>query len=64
MAAEQVIRWTTAGTVVGVAAVAAVASCEYACALVQTMVLPVPTARLTRWRARVRRAGMPRRSGS
>jgi Protein of unknown function (DUF2637) len=35
MAADQVIRWTTAGAVVGVAAVAAVASCEHAYALVR-----------------------------
>ena len=35
MAAERVIRWTTAGTVVGVAAVAAVASYEHAYALVR-----------------------------
>ena len=33
-AADQVIRWTTAGAVLGVAAVAAVASYEHACALV------------------------------
>jgi hypothetical protein len=33
--ADRVIRWTTAGAVVGVAAVAAVASCEHACALVR-----------------------------
>ena len=33
-AADRVIRWTTAGAVVGVAAVAAVASYEHACALV------------------------------
>jgi hypothetical protein len=35
MAADRVIRWTTAGAVVGVAAVAAVASYEHAYALVQ-----------------------------
>jgi Protein of unknown function (DUF2637) len=35
MAAERVIRWTTAGAVVGVAAVAAVASYEHAFALVR-----------------------------
>jgi hypothetical protein len=34
MAADRVIRWSTAGAVVGVAAVAAVASCEHAYALV------------------------------
>jgi hypothetical protein len=31
----QIIRWSTAGAVAGVAAVAAVASCEHACALVR-----------------------------
>ena len=31
----QIIRWSTAGAVIGVAAVAAVASCEHACALVR-----------------------------
>jgi len=35
MAADMVIRWTTAGAVVGVAVVAAVASCEHAYALVR-----------------------------
>jgi hypothetical protein len=35
MAADRVIRWTTAGAVVGVAAVAAVASYEHAYALVR-----------------------------
>jgi hypothetical protein len=35
MAADRVIRWTTAGAVVGVAAVAAVASYEHACTLVR-----------------------------
>lgn len=35
MAVDRVIRWTTAGAVVGVAAVAAVASYEHAYALVQ-----------------------------
>ena len=35
MTAGQVIRWSTAGAVAGVAAVAAVASCEHACALVR-----------------------------
>jgi hypothetical protein len=34
-AADRVIRWTTAGAVLGVAAVAAVASYEHACALVR-----------------------------
>jgi hypothetical protein len=34
-AADRIIRWTTAGAVVGVAAVAAVASCEHAYALVR-----------------------------
>ena len=34
-AGEHVIKWSTAGTVVGVAAVAAVASYEHAYALVQ-----------------------------
>jgi hypothetical protein len=34
-AADRVIRWTTAGAIVGVAAVAAVASYEYAYALVR-----------------------------
>ena len=32
--ADRIIRWTTAGVVVGVAAVAAVASYEHVCALV------------------------------
>jgi hypothetical protein len=36
MAADQVIRWTTAGAVLGVAAVAAVASYEHAYDLVRT----------------------------
>jgi hypothetical protein len=31
----QIIRWSTAGAVIGVAAVAAVASCEHAYALVR-----------------------------
>jgi hypothetical protein len=35
MAADRVIRWTTAGAVIGVAAVAAVASYEHAYALVR-----------------------------
>jgi hypothetical protein len=35
MAAERIIRWTTAGAVLGVATVAAVASYEHACALVR-----------------------------
>jgi hypothetical protein len=35
-AADRVIQWTTAGAVVGVAAVAAVASYEHAYALVRT----------------------------
>jgi hypothetical protein len=35
MAADRVIRWTTAGAVLGVAAVAAVASYEHAYALVR-----------------------------
>ena len=34
-AADRIIRWTTAGAVIGVAAVAAVASYEHAYALVQ-----------------------------
>jgi hypothetical protein len=34
-AADRVIRWTTAGRVVGIAVVAAVASYEHACALVR-----------------------------
>src|ERR1700740_3117277 len=34
-AADRVIRWTTASAVVGVAAIAAVVSYEYACDLVQ-----------------------------
>ncbi len=33
--ADRVIRWLTAGAVVGVAAVAAVASCEHASSLVR-----------------------------
>jgi hypothetical protein len=35
MTGGQIIRWSTAGAVAGVAAVAAVASCEHACALVR-----------------------------
>ena len=35
MTTGQIIRWSTAGAVAGVAAVAAVASCEHACALVR-----------------------------
>jgi hypothetical protein len=35
MAADRVIQWTTARAVVGVAAVAAVASCEHAYAVVR-----------------------------
>jgi hypothetical protein len=36
MAADRVIRWTTAGAVLGVAAVAAVASYEHAYALMRS----------------------------
>jgi hypothetical protein len=35
MAADRIIRWSTAGAVIGVAAVAAVASCEHAYDLVR-----------------------------
>jgi hypothetical protein len=35
MAADRVIRWSTAGVVIGVAAVAAAASYEHACDLVR-----------------------------
>jgi hypothetical protein len=46
MAADQVIRWTTAGAVIGVAAVAAVASYEHAYALVRAHCEAGWTARL------------------
>jgi hypothetical protein len=36
MAANRIIRWTTAGAVLDVASVAAVTSCEQGCALVRT----------------------------
>jgi hypothetical protein len=35
MTTGQIVRWSTAGTVVGVATAAAVASYEHACALVR-----------------------------
>jgi hypothetical protein len=35
MIADRVVRWTTAGAVIGVAAVAAMASYEHACALMR-----------------------------
>jgi hypothetical protein len=43
---DRIIRWTTAGAVIGVAAVAAVASYEHACALVRAH-------RETAWTARL-----------
>jgi Protein of unknown function (DUF2637) len=43
---DRIIRWTTVGAVIGVAAVAAVASYEYACALVRAH-------RETGWTARL-----------
>ena len=43
---DRIIRWTTAGAVIGVAAVAAVASYEHACALVRAH-------RETGWTARL-----------
>ena len=46
MAADRVVGWTTAGAVPGVAAVAAVVSCEHACDLVQAHGAAGWTARL------------------
>jgi hypothetical protein len=46
MATDQVIRWSTAAAVVGVAAVAAVASYEHAYSLLRTHGEAVCTARL------------------
>ena len=44
--ADRIIRWSTAGAVIGVAAVAAVASYEHACAVVRAHGATGWTARL------------------